>query len=156
MSNISDEKMRNCINLFMKTDRLRKKCVDRKIIKLGIHHSQHMMLMYLARHRDIANQRDIAKIFDISPAAVAVTIKKLESNGYITRNSSKADNRFNEVRITEKGLDIVKNSKKTIDYLDKKSFEKFSDDEIDQLVYLLNKMYNSLREEESVSFEEMA
>ena len=156
MSNIPDEKMSDCINLFMKTDRLRKKCIDRKINKLGIHHSQHMMLMYLAQHKDIANQKDIAKIFDISPAAVAVTIKKLESNDYITRNSSQADNRFNEVRITKKGLDIVKKSKQTFDDLDKKSFERFSDNEIEQLFYLLNKMYNSLREEESVSFEEMA
>lgn len=156
MSNIAYGKMSDCINLFMKTDRLRKKCIDRKINKLGIHHSQHMMLMYLAHHKDIANQKDIAKIFDISPAAVAVTIKKLENNGYITRNSSQADNRFNEVRITKKGLDIVKKSKQTFDDLDKKSFERFSDNEIEQLFHLLNKMYNSLREEESVGFEEMA
>lgn len=148
MTNFSEEKTRDCINLFMKTDRLRKKCVDRKINKLGIHHSQHMMLMYLAHHKEMSNQKDIAKIFDISPAAVAVTIKKLENNGYITRNSSQADNRFNEVRITEKGLDIVERSGQIFKDLDKKTFENFTESEIEQFEYLLKKVNKSLKEEE--------
>ena len=148
MSDFSEEKARECINLFMITDRLRKKCVDRKINKMGIHHSQHMMLMYLAHHNQIANQKDIAKIFDISPAAVAVAIKKLENNGYIIRNASQTDSRFNEVRITEKGIDIVKRSGQIFKDLDKKTFENFTDSEVEQLVYLLNKMNKSLREEE--------
>ena len=44
-----------------------------------------MILMYLTRCTTTPSQKDIAKHFEISAAAVAVSLKKLEAGGYIKR-----------------------------------------------------------------------
>ena len=92
------EKIHECIHIYMSTDRLRRKLFDRTVKSLGIHHTQHRFLMYISRKDGVINQKQIAQRFEISPAAVVGTIKKLESNGYITRTVSESDNRYNDVK----------------------------------------------------------
>lgn len=133
----------------MSTDRLRRKVFDKQVRALGIHHTQHHVLMYISKHNGKINQKNIADRFDVSPAAVAGTIKKLESNGYITRTSSESDSRNNEIKITEKGKNIIGDTHSSFEALDRKTFEDFSVEEIDQFMYLLNKMRKSLAQEES-------
>ncbi len=145
---ITEQKARDCIHLLMKTDRLRRKYIEKEVKSMGIHRSQHGMLLYISRHGGNPCQREIAEKFEISPAAVAVTIKKLENNGYIVRNCSKDDNRFNELKITEKGEEIIKKSSEVFKRIDKKTFENFSDEEIEQFMTLLEKIKKSLCEGE--------
>lgn len=149
MSEISREKIYECIHNFMSTDRLRRKMFDKEVKALGIHHTQHRVLMYISRHDGKINQKQIADRFDVSPAAVVGTIKKLESNGYIVRSSLESDNRYNEIKITEKGKNIVKNTRSAFEGLDRKTFKYFSEEEIDLLMTLLTKMKNAITEEES-------
>lgn len=144
MAEVSKEKIHECIHVFMSTDRQRRKLFDKEVKSLGIHHTQHRVLMYIAKHDGMINQKQIAEKFDVSPAAVAGTIKKLECNGYIIRNAMKSDNRYNEIRITEKGKNIINDTHSVFEALDRKSFEDFSEEEIDDLIYLLKKMKKSL------------
>ncbi|MGN0174449.1 MAG: MarR family winged helix-turn-helix transcriptional regulator [Acutalibacteraceae bacterium] len=148
MSVIPIEKIFECTHMFMSTDRTRRRCFDRELKSMGIHHTQHRVLMYIEHHEGIINQKQIAENFDVSPAAVVGTIKKLESNGYITRCSSEKDNRFNEIKITEKGKKIIEETHSAFEALDRKTFECFNEEEIDQLIYLLGKMKKSLKEKE--------
>ncbi len=143
---ISEQKARECVHLFVKTDRLRRKYIEKEIKTMGIHRSQHVILMYIAKHEGKPCQKEIAERFEISPAAVAVSIKKLEKNGYISRNTSKDDNRFNELKLTDKGEEIIKRSSEVFDRVDKKTFENFNDEEIEQFTYLLEKIDKSLSE----------
>ena len=145
---ITYEKMHECIHAFMCVDRNRRKKFDNAVKELGIHHSQHRVLMYISRHNGLINQKQIADKFDISPAAVAVTIKKLEANGYITRTSLESDNRYNSVNITEKGIETIKETRLSFEELDKRTFKYFSEEEIDCLLILLNKLKKGLLEEE--------
>lgn len=143
-----NEKIHECIHIFMSTDRLRRKLFDRNVKSLGIHHTQHRILMYISRHDGVISQKQISERFEISPAAVAGTIKKLEHNGYITRTVSENDNRYNDIQITDKGRKIIDDSRSFFIKIDKKTFENFTDEEVEQLMYLLNKMKKSLSEEE--------
>ena len=143
-----NEKIHECIHIFMSTDRLRRKLFDRNVKSLGIHHTQHRILMYISRHDGVISQKQISERFEISPAAVAGTIKKLEHNGYITRTVSENDNRYNDIQITDKGRKIIDDSRSFFIEIDKKTFENFTDEEVEQLMYLLNKMKKSLSEEE--------
>ena len=143
-----NEKIHECIHIFMSTDRLRSKLFDRNVKSLGIHHTQHRILMYISRHDGVISQKQISERFEISPAAVAGTIKKREHNGYITRTGSENDNRYNDIQITDKGRKIIDDSRSFFIKIDKKTFENFTDEEVEQLMYLLNKMKKSLSEEE--------
>lgn len=145
---ISEQKARECIHLLMKTERLRRKYIENEVKSMGIHRSQHGILMYISRHGGKPCQKDIAEKFEISPAAVAVTIKKLENNGYIQRNSSKDDNRYNELKLTAKGKEIIEKSSEVFKEVDRKTFESFTDEELEQFVAMLEKIKLSFCEGE--------
>ena len=51
-------------------------------------------------------------------------------------------------QITDKGRKIIDDSRSFFIEIDKKTFENFTDEEVEQLMYLLNKMKKSLSEEE--------
>ena len=104
-----------------------------------------MILMHLYRCKDSISQKDIAKHFEISAAAVAVSLKKLEAGGYIKRKCSENDNRFNEIEITEKGKAVVDFSHCVFEQIDEKTFEGISDDELQTLVELLDKVLSNLK-----------
>ena len=87
---------------FMCIGRMHRKAIENKLNNVGVHKSQNMILMHLYNSDSELSQKDIAKHFEISPAAVAVSLKKLECGGYIERNLNKDDNRFNKISITER------------------------------------------------------
>ena len=113
-----------------------------------MHHSQHRLLMHLSHTKEIQNQTDIAKKFEVSQAAIAVALRKLESNGYIKKEVQQNDNRFNKILITEKGNELIKKSRETFDEMDKYIFKDFTEKEIDDLTFLLKKMRKNLNEKE--------
>lgn len=99
--------IRNIIHI----SRMHKRIMDETIQQLGIHHSQHFLLMFLSRHPEMPSQRTIANEMDISPAAVAMTIKKLECGGYVQKSVDQTDGRYHEIGLTEKGRVVVEQSK---------------------------------------------
>ena len=125
--------------------RLHRRAVENKIGATGVHKSQHMILMHLYRNNGDLSQKDIAKHFEISPAAVAVSLKKLESGGYIERTSVESDNRFNQINITKKGKELVEYSRKVFEEVDEKAFEGITDSERETLSILLDKITSNLK-----------
>ena len=141
--------LHHAMSEFMKTDRMHKCIVDNLVKKLGIHRSQHIMLMYLSHTNGVINQKDIAEQFEISAATVSVTIKKLEQAGYVKKEITSKDSRYNNLYITEKGLDIVKKSEKLFCLINTMVFSNFSDEELATLMDYLSRIQESLRKAES-------
>ncbi len=120
---------------------------EKQMSRLGIHRSQHRILMYLAEHPDLRpSQKEIAEVFHISSAAVAVTIKKLESGGYITKSVLQKDNRVNEVCITPKAIAIVEQTKEIAKKMEQNIFADFSKDELEAFGICLEKMQTAMKE----------
>lgn len=135
-----EEKYRSTVGKLMKINRLHRSIFENNVSRLGIHLSQHHLLMYLARGETIPSQKEIADAFQISPAAVAVSLKKLETLGYVKREGVDADNRVKKISITEKGRIIVN---KTIDMfgtVDKNLFCDFSEEELSILNSYLDRI----------------
>lgn len=135
------------IHAFISADILHRKVIEQWACDAGMHRSQHRMLMYLTRCEGMPSQKDIAKHFDISPAAVAVTLKKLESDGYIERGKcgERTDSRFNEIKITERGRDAALQSRRYFQHVDNESFKDFSDEELETFISLLERMQENLK-----------
>ena len=129
----------------MHINRLHRCAIDSKVSKAGLPRSQHMMLMHLNRRDFKVSQKELADHFEISPVAVAVTLKKLESDGYIEKAASKDDSRFNEIAITEKGRSVVEFSHKVFSETDEKTFEGISDEERIILLEILDKVEKNLK-----------
>lgn len=125
---------------------------DSRVKALGIHPSQHMLLMHLSEKKEISSQKALAEHMRISPAALAVSLGKLEASGYIEKEASETDNRVNTLTITEKGRALVLESKRIFDELDAETFGGISAEEMTALIATLKKMYanlNNMKESEA-------
>lgn len=142
--NITEEKYRAIMGKLMSIMRDHKSVVDWFVNETKLHKSQHRLLMTLARLGNNVSQRDLAETLNITPAAVAVTLKKLEKNGLVGRKMAEKDNRYNEVVLTEKGKKIVKESYKVFKYADEKMFDGFSMEELDTFEGYLNRIKDNL------------
>jgi DNA-binding MarR family transcriptional regulator len=105
----------------------------------GVYQAQHRLLMEIARHPNAA-QTDIARSMDISPATIAVSLKKLEKGGYIHKAMDEGDNRFNQITITEKGHQVVERSQQIFAATDRQVFTGFTEEEQVTLSRLLQKL----------------
>ncbi len=135
------------IHLFIRVSHMHHAAIEGRISKLGFHHSQHRMLMHLARYEHIPSQKELADAMGISPAAVTTTLKRLEKEGYIARTVTDEDNRRNEIRITEAGLAAVDESRALFDAVDHRMFSSFTEDELETFTALLERMRDDLRDE---------
>lgn len=146
--NVTEEKYRAIMGKLMAIMRDHKSVVDSYVSETRLHKSQHRLLMTLSHMGINVSQRDLAEKLNITPAAVAVTLKKLEKTGLVGRKVAEKDNRFNEVVLTEKGKKIVKESHKVFKYADEKMFAGFSMEELNALEAYLNRMKENLEKEE--------
>lgn len=141
---MEQEKVRKVVRQLMRVDRAHHSIIDQKVGKMGIHRSQHMMLMHLSHLKETPSQIELCRHFDISAPAVAGTLKKLEKEGYITRASSAADGRVNEISITDKGREMVENTRHIFDGVDRAMLEGLREEDITKLGEILGKMQSNL------------
>lgn len=107
--------------------------------------SQHRMLMHISNFDNIPSQSQLAEHFGISPAAVAMSLKKLYAEGYIERSKGDGDTRKNEIKITQKGIEEISSSREYFDYVDNTMFEGFSDEELEEFMSMLKRLENNLK-----------
>ena len=134
-----EEQKHKIIHLMGVTDRTLKRSISKKVEKTGVYCSQHRLLMILGKHPD-CSQTELAERLEISPAAVAVSLKKLEKSGFISRQCQENDNRVNQVVITEKGWKIIDLSTQYFKEMENAFLSDFSEEELKQLQRFLERM----------------
>ena len=143
---MSETKLSRAINMMIKTDHMHKALIDSRVGVLGIHRTQHRILMHLARYDSLPSQKELAKYLDVTPAAVTGALKKIEQEGYVERTLGH-DNRYNELRITEKGRDLVDKTRLIFGQADASMFDGFSDDELDLYISCLERLQANMRKQ---------
>ena len=152
-----EEQKHKIIHLLGVADRTLKRSISKKVENTGVFRSQHRLLMILGKHPD-CSQTELAERLEISPAAVAVSLKKLEKSGFISRQCQENDNRVNQVVITEKGWEIIDQSVQYFKEMDKAFLKDFSLEELRQLEGFWERMikngedyYKALLKQEEIS-----
>ena len=143
---MSESKLSKAIEMMIKTDKMHRCMIDSRAKEIGIHRTQHRILMHLARDGMLPSQKELADRLDITPAAVTVALKKIEQDGYVERTLGQ-DNRYNELRITEKGRELVKSTRQIFCKIDSSMFEGFSDEELDTYISCLEKLQANIRKQ---------
>lgn len=134
---------RELMETYMSVGRLHRMVLERQLNKTGVYRSQHQLLMYIADNPN-ASQKEIAQLNHVSPATVAVSLKKLENGGYIQRVVDEHDNRYNKICITEKGRAVVENSVRWFQKVERTIFDGFSSEEMAAMQGFLNRMQQNL------------
>ena len=133
------------IDLLVRVMRAHHRVIEKRIDYLGIHHSQHRMLMRISCMGRTASQKDIAEALDVSPACVARTLKALSAAGLIEKQEG-ADGRCREIAVLPQGQKLVDDSIATFEGIGAEMFEGISDEDIAALARVLGKVQENLSE----------
>lgn len=99
------EKQSSFLTLFMKVDRhFMTKCFG-QMQELGIYPGQIPVLGLVAK-KDGLSQRELAKILNIKPPTVNVSVQRLEKAGFLYKKPDEKDQRVTRIYMTEKGKKI--------------------------------------------------
>ena len=134
-----ENKRHQIVDLFRRSDKVIRRSMECRVRDTGLHRSQHRILMILGRNPD-CSQTMLAGMLEVSPAAVAVALKKLEKSGYIERQSVESDNRMNHVVVTQKGMEAIRLSCAYFQEVESALLDGFSEEDLENMKRLLERL----------------
>ena len=134
------------IGKMMCVHRLHRRALEKELQITGLYPAQHRTLMHLAKNPGIS-QTELAKSLEVTTATVTVTLKKLEEDGYVIKRVDRADNRFHQIEITEKGRQIVEESESVFSHVNQVMLQNFSEQEKEQLLQFFDRLCDNLQRE---------
>lgn len=123
------------------------KVLERKIAyifeqRLGISLTRFQIIKYLYEV-NVATPKQLSKILEIDAAAITRHINKLEKEGYVEKSRNEANNREVYIRITETSKNKIDQYTEETD-ISQIIGNKFTDEDLKQLIVLLKKFNNNL------------
>ena len=117
-------------------------------LEVGIPDSYRMIIMYLTKNPG-ANQKALAEFASKTTAAINQTVKEMEQNGYIRKETDENDMRFTKLFLTQKGIEKSEKLLERLHQSDKLIAEKMgiSEDEENQLIDFLGKIKDIVKGE---------
>lgn len=143
---LDKERARHAAMLFVANTRRHKRLFRKFVSELGIGNSQHRLLMHLHRTQCAPSQTELARTFEVSTAAIAVSLKNLEKNGYIRRCAAVEDSRYNEIAITEKGEELISQTESIFTSADVAMFAELTPLELESFITCMEKMKYALKQ----------
>lgn len=119
-------------------DRLRK-----LLNPLGIHASQARFIHALSQMGD-TSQRELALVFDITPASMSQMTKRLIDNGYVQLRSDKNDRRISILSVTTEGEQLLEKVYETWEDVDKIIIDAIGAEKAKQLFTLSRELRDAL------------
>ena len=124
------EGVRQAATLFRISMQRHQRVQEKFVDQMGISHSQHRLLMYLYGTDCTPSQTELARAFEVSTAAIAVALKRLEKGGYIRRGAAINDAQYNEIALTDKGLELVRQTDQMYAAADLAMFSVLTEEEL--------------------------
>jgi DNA-binding MarR family transcriptional regulator len=141
---MNTNEMKELVSKIMKVNRLHRSVISDNAGGIKLQRSGHMMLLYILKSENPPSQKEIAKSFGITPAAVAMTLKKMEKSGLIERMASEDDNRVNLIKVSEKGRALLENNRQRFEDTDRAMLSGIPDGELEAASRTLDKMVANL------------
>lgn len=132
-------------SLFMKMTHLYFGRAYKALQEMDVHPRQVPMLHLLGRKEGLS-QREISSEMRIKPPTVAVSIKRMEKSGLITRKADDRDMRLSRIYLTEKGRELNENVEKMVEDSESAVFRGFSESEICLMKRFFKQMIENLEQ----------
>ncbi len=117
--------------------------ITKSASSVGLYFGQPVILEYV-KSNDLCSQKELATAVHISPASAAISLKRIEKAGFLTRKPDEKDPRKKLLSITPKGEKALLEFYKICDTTDKEMFKGFSDEEKETLHKLLLRLHENL------------
>jgi len=126
-----------------------KKNADRNMKDFELTMSQFMILDYIGSFPPgQASQRDIEHHFKLKHPTVSGILKRLERNGFVTFAVNEDDRRIKDVALTGKIKTVKERICVSKDQIDEKMVTGLSEEEVEVLKALLNRVLNNITDME--------
>ena len=129
------------------TNRHMKRELDNKLKEFNITTSQFACLKLLSEEEKSLTQIEIASKLRSDKVTAGAVIDKLIAKGLVSRERNIKDKRAYVIEITDDGLSVVKNTVEAAASVNRKALKGLSDEEVDSIVFLLNKINKNFMEE---------
>lgn len=104
------------------------------------------VLIYLYKNRkNIINQRDIEREFELTNPTVNGILNRLENKRFIKRVVSLNDARNKEIMITDKSISLIAEMKKKAKKMENKMTSGITKEELDTFYQVIKKMFNNVQ-----------
>lgn len=134
----------------IKLDLVMKLNAHKKLSELGLYFGQIGIVNHIMQNPG-CTQIDVAHAMSVSPASIALSTKRLEKAGVITREVDEKNLRCKRLKLTEKGKVIAKKAKEIRDEQDRKMYEGFLDNELELLNKFIDRItLNLTKEKENI------
>ena len=141
---MSEQTIRENVDLLLSVSQLHRGLLDRKATELGIPGGQYMILRRLAACEEKVKQRDLADYFQVTAAAIANSLRRMEKKGFVSRCSSDIDTRCNRIDITDAGLDKLNTANAAFEKIDEQLFADFTPEEMEVFGSVLKRLQERL------------
>lgn len=138
---VSSGELEDRLALFIRTHR---RAMHRYFQSVGMFNGHPHMLFHLA-HTPGISQKELAQRMEISPASVAISIRRLESAGLIRRQRDARDARVWHLYLTPQGERMDAACARGRDFMIDTLYRDFTPQEQQELYRLLDKMIVNLQ-----------
>ncbi len=111
----------------------------KEIRKDGLYVGQMPVLNYLAQHPG-CTQVEMADFLQVSPASIALSTKRLQKAGYLTKEVDAKNLRCKRLYISAQGEQVRARCRQKMECLDRRAFAGFSQDELCALAQMLDRI----------------
>ena len=102
------------------------------------------IIRHLGKNGGKATQKEIEDYLHVSHPTVVGIISRMEKNGFLTCHTDENDKRQKVVELTDKAFVLAAQIRRDIDEHEKEMVAGFSDEEIEQLMSFLERIYNNV------------
>lgn len=124
---------------------LRKDVMRRFFQNCGLFNGHPFHLFYIHTHPGVT-QHELSEQLNVSPATVAVSIRRLESAGLVERVRDDRDKRLSRLYLTEAGVAMDDRCLQGRDFLIDTLYRNFTEEELNTLSGLVRKMTDNLEQ----------
>lgn len=105
----------------------------------------HVLIYLYKNKKNIINQRDIEREFELTNPTVNGILNRLENKGFIKRVVSLNDARNKEIKITDKSISLIAEMKKKAKNMENKMTSGITKEELDIFYQVIKKMFNNVQ-----------
>ena len=118
---------------------LKKISVAKICTDVGLYFGQPPIIEYVLYH-DGCTQKNIAEFFNVTPASIALSTKRLQKAGYLEKKTDERNLRCNSLHVTEQGKNVSRRWREKLDIYMQSMFSGFTQDELETFCSFLKRM----------------
>lgn len=118
-------------------------CITKATGNPAVHPGQARLLGCLLDKGSIS-QRELNRHLQVSAAAVAVSLRRLEQQGLITRQQNPGDRREKQLSLTPFGIAMAKDIRTAVDKVQDLAIQGFTEEEINLIAGFLDRITDNL------------